>query len=263
MRAVSLMYHDVVEPGREESSGFPGGPARIYKLSTARFAGHLDAVAASGAVVCNNVEALTETPRPSVLFTFDDGGVSFLDPIAGMLEARGWRGHFFITTGRLDTPGFLTSPQLRELAARGHVIGSHSMNHPTRMADLSPAQLAEEWAGSRARLEDILGQVLLTASVPGGYFSRPVAVEAAAAGYRHLFHSEPVTTVSNAGSLRLYGRFPLQSASPASLAGGLAHGDIWPQAKMWALRHLKKAAKAGGGSWLMRLHSRLLDSTDR
>jgi peptidoglycan/xylan/chitin deacetylase (PgdA/CDA1 family) len=262
MRAVSLMYHDVVEPGREEGSGFPGGPARIYKLSTTRFADHLDAVAASGAVVCNNVETLAEAPQPPVLFTFDDGGVSFLDPIAGMLEARGWRGHFFITTGRIDTPGFLTSPQVRELAVRGHVVGSHSMSHPTRMADLAPAQLAEEWTGSRARLEDILGRPILTASVPGGYFSRQVAAEAAMAGYRHLFHSEPVTTIADAGSLRLYGRFPLQSASPASLAGGLARGDTWPHAKMWTLRNLKKAAKAAGGSWLIRLHSRLLDPTD-
>lgn len=259
MRVISLMYHDVVETGREESSGFPGGPARIYKLTTASFTGHLDAVAASGAEVCNNVGTLAETSRPPVLFTFDDGGVSFLDPIAGMLEDRGWRGHFFITTGRIDSPGFLAVHQLRELAARGHVVGSHSMSHPTRMADLSHAQLAEEWTGSKARLEDILGQPIHTASVPGGYFSQQVAAAAAAAGYSHLFHSEPVTTVAAAGPLRLYGRFPLQSASPASLAGGLARGDTWPHARMWALRNLKKAAKAAGGSWLIRIHSRFLD----
>lgn len=256
MRAVSLMYHDVVSPGQEETSGFPGGPARIYKLSPDLFQSHLDAVDASGASVCGNVANLTEYPALPVLLTFDDGGASFLDPIAGMLEAKGWRGHFFITTGCINTSGFLTETQLRELHARGHVIGSHSVHHPTRMAALSNAQLAEEWAGSKARLEEILGTPVTTASVPGGYFSRQVAAEAARAGYRHLFHSEPVTAVTVNGSLRIYGRFPLQYASPASLAGGLASDATWPRARMWALRNLKKAAKAAGGSWLIGLHSR-------
>lgn len=260
MRAVSLMYHDVVQPGREEDSGFPGGPARIYKLSTDLFAAHLAAVAATGAQICNNVDTLAESTAPPVLFTFDDGGASFLNPIAGLLEARGWRGHFYITTGRIDTPGFLSVKQLRELAARGHVIGSHSVHHPTRMAALSSSQLAEEWADSKSRLEDILGFPILTASVPGGYFSPAVAAEAARAGYRHLFHSEPVTAVAVCGTLRLYGRFPLQSASLPSLAAGLAKNAAWPRARMWALRNLKKAAKAAGGSWLIRLHSRRLDS---
>ena len=260
MRAVSLMYHDVVQPGREEESGFPGGPARIYKLSLDRFAAHLEAIQASATTVCNNVESLAEAPGAPVLLTFDDGGVSLFDPIADMLEDRGWRGHFFITTGRIDTPGFLNVSQLRELAQRGHVLGSHSVNHPTRMSDLSAAQLAKEWTDSKALLENILGCQIMTASVPGGYFSPQVAAEAERAGYLHLFHSEPLTTVASFGNLRLYGRFPLQSASPASLAGGLAHGDLWPRTRMWALRNLKKAAKAAGGSWLISRHSRSLDS---
>jgi len=254
------MYHDVVNPGREEESGFPGGPARIYKLSIDHFAAHLDAIQASATTVCNNVESLVEAPGAPVLLTFDDGGVSFFDPIAGMLEAHGWRGHFFITTSRIGTSSFLNVSQLRELACRGHTVGSHSVNHPTRMADLSPAQLAKEWTESKARLEDILGCRITTASVPGGYFSPQVAAEAARAGYLRLFHSEPPTKVTVSGTLRLYGRFPLQSASPASLAGGLAHGDMWPRTKMWGLRNLKKAAKAAGGSWLISRHFRSLDS---
>ena len=52
------------------------------------------------------------------------GGVSFHTPIADMLEPLGWRGHFFITTGRLGQPGFLTSAQVRELHARPCGIGT-------------------------------------------------------------------------------------------------------------------------------------------
>jgi peptidoglycan/xylan/chitin deacetylase (PgdA/CDA1 family) len=185
------MYHDVVSPGAEEESGFPGGHSRIYKLHTELFSAHLDAVAASGASVCNDVRALTAASRPPAPFTFDDGGVSFLDPIAGMLEARGWRGHFFITTGRVGSPGFLTAAQVRELAGRGHIVGSHSVHHPTRMAELPAAHMSEEWTESRKALADLLGAAVDTASVPGGYDSRQVAVSAADAGFGHLFHSEP------------------------------------------------------------------------
>lgn len=260
MRAIGLMYHDVVDPGHEEASGFPGGPAGIYKLSRALFTGHLEAVASANVSVCNDISRLGPATPPPVVFTFDDGGVSFLDPIAGLLEAHGWRGHFFITSGRINTPGFLSASQLRELLARGHVIGSHSVRHPERMAELTVSQLAGEWKDSKAALEQILGQPVETASVPGGYFSGPVAAQAAQAGYRHLFHSEPVTTVKTEDSLRLYGRFPLQSSSPASLAGGLARDKHIPRFRMWFLRQGKKAAKAAGGRRLIDWYSRRLNS---
>src|SRR4051812_23698238 len=158
MRAHSIMYHDVVENGDFESSGFPGEGAHVYKLRRQDFERHLDAIAAA-----------TKDP---VLLTFDDGGVSFHTPIASLLEQRGWRGHFFVTTDRIGTPGFLTEQQLRDLHARGHVIGSHSCSHPTRMAALTRSDLDGEWRQSVARLSQILSSEITTASVPGGYYSR-------------------------------------------------------------------------------------------
>ena len=44
MKALSLMYHDVVEHGTEESSGFAGPAAAEYKLEREEFAKHLDAI---------------------------------------------------------------------------------------------------------------------------------------------------------------------------------------------------------------------------
>ena len=73
--------------------------------------------------------------RPRVALTFDDGGASALD-IAGMLERRGWRGHFFVTTSRIGEPGFVGPDAVRELAERGHDVGSHSHTHPTYMGNL-------------------------------------------------------------------------------------------------------------------------------
>ncbi len=42
MRLVALMYHDVVPAGAEDSSGFPGPDAALYKLDRQAFARHLD-----------------------------------------------------------------------------------------------------------------------------------------------------------------------------------------------------------------------------
>src|SRR6266550_927052 len=98
MRARSIMYHDVVENGDFASSGFPGAGADLYKLRREDFERHLQAIAAASAVVTTTSSLGSGTP---VLLTFDDGGASFHHPIADLLEARGWRGHFFITTGRI------------------------------------------------------------------------------------------------------------------------------------------------------------------
>src|SRR4051794_23293605 len=108
MRAHSIMYHDVVENGDFESSGFPGEVAHVYKLRRDDFTRHLDAIAAAGAPVLT-VRDLKGSP---VLLTFDDGGVSFHHPIADLLEGRGWRGHFFITTDRIGSRGFLSEAEL-------------------------------------------------------------------------------------------------------------------------------------------------------
>src|SRR5437763_1968838 len=157
MRAHSIMYHDVVENGDFESSGFPGEGAHVYKLRREDFVRHLDAIAAASAQV-TTVRDLHGSPlqHSPVLLTFDDGGVSFHHPIADLLEGRGWRGHFFITTDRIGTPGFLSVRELRDLYRRGHVIGSHSCSHPTRMAALPRASLDGEWRQSVAKLSALL-----------------------------------------------------------------------------------------------------------
>ena len=41
----ALMYHDVVAAGDEDSSGFPGRDAALYKVTPETFAAHLDAIA--------------------------------------------------------------------------------------------------------------------------------------------------------------------------------------------------------------------------
>ena len=79
MQALAIMYHDVVENGDFESSGFPGEGAHVYKLRREDFERHLDAIAAATAAV-STVRMLQGRP---VLLTFDDGGVELPSPHRG------------------------------------------------------------------------------------------------------------------------------------------------------------------------------------
>ncbi len=255
MQALAIMYHDVVENGDFESSGFSGEGAHVYKLRREDFVRHLDAIARATAAV-STVRKLEGRP---VLLTFDDGGASFHHPIADLLESHGWRGHFFITTDRIGTPGFLTEAHLRELNRRGHIIGSHSCSHPTRMAALSRAELDREWRDSISRLACILGDPVKVASVPGGYFSHEVADSAAAAGVEALFTSEPTAAAEMRSGCRVLGRYVVQRGMSPAWSAGFATGSpayCWRQSALWKA---KRVAKALGGGRYLQLRQAILE----
>jgi peptidoglycan/xylan/chitin deacetylase (PgdA/CDA1 family) len=233
---VALIYHDVAAASRQDECGFPGPVAARYKLEPAQFEAHLDAIAATGVTV----GLLGSTCQAAL--TFDDGGASALHAAAS-LERRGWRGHFFITTGRIDTPGFLTAAQVGELAQRGHAVGSHSHSHPTYMGSLSAAELATEWRSSREALAEILGAPPDTAAVPGGFLSADVITQAASAGYRLLLTSQPTTRSSAHDGMRVHGRFTIWAATTSARAAAYARGDRRALASLWLAWQAKTAPK--------------------
>src|SRR5689334_1829050 len=115
-------------------------------------------------------------------------------------------------TNRIGPPGFLSSSQLRDLAAKHHLNGSDSFLHPIHMSQLSRSELLREWNSRRACQEDILRAPVEIASVPGGYYSRIMLKAAAEAGYGILFYSEPTSRIREVERCRLIGRYYLQHA---------------------------------------------------
>ena len=107
MRTTALLYHDIVPQYRYETSGFQGADADIYKLECQEFGRHMQVIASQSGLRPEAVTAasFTETDR-HLLLTFDDGGVSAIEYTAAILDHCGWPGHFFVTTGRIGTPGF-------------------------------------------------------------------------------------------------------------------------------------------------------------
>src|SRR4029079_1828816 len=117
MPLVSLLCHDVYRRSPSES-GFCSPGADRYKLTVAQLASQLDGVAAvrhdRRILATAMVEASPARTFPFLL-TVDDGGVSYHQVIADLLEARGWRGHAFVSTDFIGRPGFLPLEQRRGL----------------------------------------------------------------------------------------------------------------------------------------------------
>jgi peptidoglycan/xylan/chitin deacetylase (PgdA/CDA1 family) len=235
----ALIYHDIAAARERERIGFPGPLAARYKLAPADFEAHLDAIARTGVDIGL---VATDGRLPQASITFDDGGVSAL-AAADALERRGWRAHFFVSTGYTGKPGFLTADEVRELHLRGHTVGSHSHSHPTYMGKLPGGEIRTEWVRSRDLLADLLGEAPLTASVPGGFLSRAVIEGAAHAGYRVLMTSEPTARNKRHNGMIVIGRYTIWSTTPAQRAAEYAQGSPRARARLWTEWTAKKVPK--------------------
>lgn len=256
MRALSLAYHDVLEPGTQ--AGIPPD-VLLYCLDRSEFSAHLESVRRHALGPVRTITGFQPwTDDVPVLLTFDDGGAGMYACALEELEPRGWRGHFFITTEWIGRLGFLSASQIKQMHARGHVIGSHSCSHPARMSRLSFAELRREWQESCARLADIVSAPVRVASVPDGYFSRKVAETAALCGIGALFTSEPSSRVKAVDHCLILGRYTLLRGSSPGLAGSLAEGRVWPRWRQSMFWKAKEIVKASIGQQYLTIRERLL-----
>jgi peptidoglycan/xylan/chitin deacetylase (PgdA/CDA1 family) len=102
--------------------------------------------------------------RPECLVTFDDGYRDVYEEALPVLEERGWRALFFVSSeqvgtverhpvrGRLD---HMTWDELRELRERGHEIASHGASHRD-MSALASDEARRDIQLARATLADLL-----------------------------------------------------------------------------------------------------------
>jgi peptidoglycan/xylan/chitin deacetylase (PgdA/CDA1 family) len=218
-RLIALMYHEVTDD--PSSTGFQRASALRYKHPVREFQTNLDQIARH-VVRPERIDALGDGDR-HLLLTFDDGGASASDA-ADILESRGWAGHFFIVTGLLDTPHFLSKQGVRDLHDRGHLIGSHSHTHPDVFKRLTSAQMYDEWRRSKAILEDITGAAIPAASIPGGQGDLATERAAAAAGYSFLFTSQPRLFLWRTDETLCIGRVCVKAGTAPQRVAALARG---------------------------------------
>jgi peptidoglycan/xylan/chitin deacetylase (PgdA/CDA1 family) len=85
-----------------------------------------------------------------VSLTFDDGDADNF-AIRSVLAQNQLQATWYIVSGFIDTPGYMTEAQLRELYQAGHEIGGHSLNH-TKLTEVRGAKLRGEVCQDRLNL---------------------------------------------------------------------------------------------------------------
>lgn len=115
-----------------------------------------------------------------VSFVFDDGFLSAYEALP-ILEEAGIRSTQAIITGRLGRGKYVSADQVRDMAAHGHEIASHTRTHAD-LTDVSAPRLVSELAGSREDLA-ALGITADTFVYPYGSYDPEVVDAVISAGY--------------------------------------------------------------------------------
>jgi peptidoglycan/xylan/chitin deacetylase (PgdA/CDA1 family) len=185
-RIACLMYHEIQAAGRLPCSSDPG--YLRYVVSEGEFRTQMSLLSSLG-VRGVSVRDAGHTPGQSVAITFDDGTETDLLVAAPILREFGHGATFFVSSGLLNQPGYLTDLQLRELHALGFEIGSHGATH-RYLSDLPAAALRSEVHGSKERIEASLGAPIISFSCPGGRWNDTVLAAVWDAGFESFSTSD-------------------------------------------------------------------------
>ena len=134
--------------------------------------------------------ALKPGGTPGLIISFDDGLRQHYETAAPLLEEFGFRGWFFVPSrlaglspdeqaeycsehGLLVPAGekgriAMNGDELRDLAARGHVIGNHTASHHRFRGDPDRFLLAREIGESQVNLKGLLGNAPRSFAWVGG-----------------------------------------------------------------------------------------------
>ncbi|MEO7101568.1 MAG: polysaccharide deacetylase family protein [Luteolibacter sp.] len=127
--------------------------------------------------------------HPDVGITVDDGNASDYTHILPSLLRHGLKATFFVCSGRLDQPSFLSRSQVLEIQAAGMTIGSHGVSHRC-WRHLPEAELRHELQTSRNDIESLCGVAVREAACPFGSYDRSVLAALRQAGYQRVYTSD-------------------------------------------------------------------------
>lgn len=116
------------------------------------------------------VRAITEgasLPPHPIIITFDDANEDNYTNAFPIMKKYGFTGILYLPYDYVGTDGYLTVDQIKEMAAAGWEVGSHSLSHPN-LTVLESQRLRAEIVDSRKKLQVLLGLPILTFAYPFG-----------------------------------------------------------------------------------------------
>jgi peptidoglycan/xylan/chitin deacetylase (PgdA/CDA1 family) len=194
--------------------------------------------------------------------TFDDGAASDYDVTFRILRELRLRATFFVVPTLVETSGYVTWAQLREMVAAGMEVGSHSLTHPF-VNTLDRAGLEREFGESKRILESRLGLPVHTASLPRGWEPPELRAVLRALGYRAFCNSRVAWWYPGGDPLAMP-RIAIRRGMPVEEFSAIVNTEPRALWRMQAVEAAKNAAKAclGVHGW-QRVRSRLLAIQER
>jgi peptidoglycan/xylan/chitin deacetylase (PgdA/CDA1 family) len=180
-----------------------------------------------------------------VSITFDDAWKSQYTNALPALEAAGIKGTFYMTTEPVQSgwPDFVTPDQIKDIAARGHEIGGHSITHPN-LSRLSKQRVIKELTESKLYLEKLTGQTVTSFAYPFGDSDQRIEKLTAEAGYssgRGVQIGDLVTPA--ASKMDLNALLPLNRTSLETVTAAI---DQAKTKKRWLILAFHKVEERGG-----------------
>lgn len=183
VRLPVLMYHRVAPAPPDKHAEFTVSPAGFeHQLGWLASHGYRSVRPSDWLAWLCDGKAL---PGKPVLLTFDDAHAALAEYAFPMLRRYGFVAAAYVVTAYVgktnvwdEAAGWgpyrlMTAEQIRQWAAEGIEFGAHSRTHPDLRA-LHGSRLAEEIAGSRQDLEQILGGPVSSFAYPYGLYDEAV-----------------------------------------------------------------------------------------
>jgi peptidoglycan/xylan/chitin deacetylase (PgdA/CDA1 family) len=121
-------------------------------------------------------------PSRAVALTFDDGYADAFTTVLPVLQRYGFTATFYIISGMVGQPGYMSWEQLLALRDAGMEIGAHTIDHYD-LTTLDPAESERQIVQSRIDLEHALGISIVSFCYPTGLYNWSVVEQTRAAGY--------------------------------------------------------------------------------
>ena len=124
----------------------------------------------------------TVARRAAFVTTSWDDGHPIDVRLAALLEKHGVLGTFYVPVRYNQFP-VMNGDQIRALRSMGMEIGSHTVTHP-KLTRLRRADVLQELVGSKAHLEGVINDEIVSFCYPEGGFNSRTHSLVAAAGYK-------------------------------------------------------------------------------
>jgi peptidoglycan/xylan/chitin deacetylase (PgdA/CDA1 family) len=148
--------------------------------------------------------------------TIDDGHRDGFTEAFPILRTNDFVATYYVVTGRIGRPGYLTTDELQTMAAAGMEIADHTIHH-ILLGRALPAIAVREIVGAQDDLQRLLSVAQVTFAYPFGGWNTRVVDDVRAAGFVIAFTRAEGCSETDANRFAL----PRLRVGPSTTADGL------------------------------------------